>query len=417
MRKITVIVTMLLLSIGTLRAFAQDATPTPDPSTQQQSQQVDVPGFIGLDIFTRAAQATQAQDYQQAIADYSLFLLLNPTNSQAYFQRGSAYYQLKDYISALADVNHALSLPQATTDLTSGMYSLRARIYVNQKQDDLALSDFNAGIEAAPTDPSLYYNRGLLYARQSQWQDAVTDFGKVVELAPDVTDGYALRAAANIQLQQYDAALADYTKLVTLTPNDPAVFSDRARIYIQLKNYESALADLNDALRLSPKSASLYLLRGSVNNELGKQADAAADYLEWVRSQQTSLNSQLTLRPNESQVVQMQAGQIYLMTFEAQAGQKVTITASARPTENTDPILLLVDNTAHPLVADDDSGGNYDALISDYVLPADGQYGVQCVGSFQLRQVARKFCALRLRHEPPRRTRRLRLDTPLLPEL
>jgi hypothetical protein len=116
-------------------------------------------------------------------------------------------------------------------------------------------------------------------------------------------------------------------------------------------------------------------MRGSVNNELGNQADAVADYLEWIRSLQANLNRGLHLRPGESQVVQMQAGQLYLMSFQALAGQKVTISASARPNENTDPLLLLVDSS-NALAADDDSGGNTDALISDFVIPADGVYGL-----------------------------------------
>jgi tetratricopeptide (TPR) repeat protein len=374
MRKIASLMTLLLLA-GTLRVFAQDATPTPVPSTQS-SQQQQVPGFIGLDIFNRAGQALQAQKYQQALADYSLFILLNPTGSQAYYPRAVTYTQLDDLTSALADVNHALALPAPSPELTGRMYGLRALIYLNQDETDKALTDLNAGIEADPSLPSLYLQRGRIYANQNRLQDAVTDFGKVIELAPSVPDGYALRAAVNAQLQNYEAALTDYNQLIIMTPNDPTPYTARARVYLQQKKYEPALADLNDALRLSPTTSGLYLLRGEANNQLGNQADAAKDYFEWVRSQQTDINTDLTLRPGESQVVELANGKFYIMEFSARGGQKVTLTARAHEGETTDPLLVLLDAKAAPLVADDDSGGNFDAAIADYALPADGIYGV-----------------------------------------
>src|SRR5262245_28198089 len=144
MRKIAVFLMMLSLSVGTLRAFAQDATPTPEPAPS--GQQVQIPLFIGIDIAGRAEAAAQTKDYQEAIAEYSLFLLLNPTNSAIYFERGYAYSQIADFDSALADFDHALSLPPLTDDLRGRIYAVRAGIYSMQQRDDLALSDLSAAI-------------------------------------------------------------------------------------------------------------------------------------------------------------------------------------------------------------------------------------------------------------------------------
>ena len=38
--------------------------------------------------------------------------------------------------------------------------------------------------------------------------------------------------------------------------------------------------------------------------------------------------------------------------------------------------MVLVDATGTPLAGDDDSGGSVNALILNYVLPADGQYSL-----------------------------------------
>lgn len=41
---------------------------------------------------------------------------------------------------------------------------------------------------------------------------------------------------------------------------------------------------------------------------------------------------------------------------------------------STPLILLCGEQAGNPLAADDDSGGNFDAAISDFSLPADGSY-------------------------------------------
>jgi tetratricopeptide (TPR) repeat protein len=371
MRKIALLFALMLAAIGTV--FAQDVTPTPTPAPQSQQQ---VSGFVGGDIFVRAGLALQNQKYQQAVTDYSLFILLNPTSSEGYFRRAFSFIQLNDYNSALADLSHALDLPSASDELTARMYSLRAAIYIDQKQNDLAMADLNAGIQVDASLPSLYLQRGQLYANQNELDKALDDFNKLVELSPDTPDGYGLRAGVYSQLQRYDEAISDLNQLIILTPDDPAAYSERAQIYIQQKKYEPALADLNQAIKIEPRAGAFYLLRGQVNNQLGNQADAASDYLEWIRRQQTDINTDLVLRPGESQVVQMKEGQIYAMSFRAKAGQKVTITASAHPGEKTDPLLVLLDSEFHPLVADDDGGGNFDSAIKDFPIPTDSEYYV-----------------------------------------
>ena len=88
------------------------------------------------------------------------------------------------------------------------------------------------------------------------------------------------------------------------------------------------------------------------------------------------MNTDLSLRPGESQVIQLAAGKFYVFGYRGKAGQKVTITASARSGESVDPLLVLLDSQAVPLVGDDDGGGNFDAAITDYTLPTDGVYGI-----------------------------------------
>lgn len=52
----------------------------------------------------------------QAVADFTTVLKLDPTNVNAYFNRGSAYDSLGQYEKAVADYTHALDLDSSSPD-------------------------------------------------------------------------------------------------------------------------------------------------------------------------------------------------------------------------------------------------------------------------------------------------------------
>ncbi|MBZ0285337.1 MAG: tetratricopeptide repeat protein [Anaerolineae bacterium] len=343
----------------------------------QDSQGQSIPIVVAPDVFDRAGTALDAGDYEQAIIDYSLFILLNPTFSQAYYLRGFAYLQLGDETTALNDLEQALQYPAPSADLTANIYRIQTLIYWERDDLEIALETVSEGIEAAPESATLYFIRGELLSDMEQYEDALTDLDEAIRLQPaDFPDFYRSRGAVNVLLGNLDDALNDYSTLLEISPDDVAAHNDRALIHVQQENYEAALIDLDAAIQMEDSIAGLYLQRGFVNTQLSNQTDAASDYLQYIRLQNTNVNSDNVLRPGESLVLEMETGTAFVLGFEGTVGQKVTVTATARPGQDTDPLIVLMDVEGMPLVGDDDSGGDYNAQIENYALPADGVYAV-----------------------------------------
>jgi len=365
MRKWLVLTLIIFMLAGVARA--QDSQPATG----------NTPIVIAPAVFDRAGASLDAGDYEQAILDYSLFILFNPTFSQAYYLRGFAYLQLGDEETALADLEHALQFPAPSPDLTANIYRIETLIYWERNDLETALNTVSEGIEAAPEAATLYFIRGELLSDMAQYEDALTNLDEAIRLQPDdFPDFYRSRGTVNIQLGNLDDALNDFTKLLEINPDDVAAHNDRALIYVQQENYEAALLDLDAAIRLEDSIAGLYLQRGFVNAQLSNQAEAANDYFQYIRLQNTEVNSDNALRPGESLVLEMETGTVFVLAFEAAAGQKVTVTATARPGQNTDPLLLLMDADGNPLVGDDDSGGDFNSRIENFVLGEAGVYAV-----------------------------------------
>jgi hypothetical protein len=65
---------------------------------------------------------------------------------------------------------------------------------------------------------------------------------------------------------------------------------------------------------------------------------------------------------------------IYQIDFEAEAYQLLTVETLAPQKSRTDTFLMLVCPTGLPIAADDDSGDGVNAALTEYRLPASGNY-------------------------------------------
>lgn len=332
--------------------------------------------ILGVDIYQRAVQDVTDKRYEQAVSDFSLVILLNPTFLDPYLQRAQSYLQLQNYDAALVDLNHLIKMNLIDPQIKGSAYTTRGDLYRIQENYSAAIADYSTAIRLAPDAPTAYYGRGIIYYVQNEYEKSFKDMTQLASIAPDVPTTYYFLGLLNNQLKHYADAVKQFDTYIKAMPNSYEAYAGRANAYVQQEQYKPALADLNQAIKLEARDASLYLQRGLVQQKLGDQKASANDYFEWIRANLVDQKNNLALRPGESQVVPMSRGLVYIFAFDGVAGQKISLTASTRSDEQIDSLLILTDNQLNPITADDDSGGNANASISDYVLPQDGSYAV-----------------------------------------
>ncbi len=251
MRKIAVI-SLVLVFAAALPAFAQQPQPTP----QQQTQ---LP-LIASGLLDRADQSLSDQDYQKAVLDLSLFIMLNPTYSPAYYGRAQGYAGLSNFDSALQDVNQALTMATTigTPAYNAALYSLRGQIDQQQQHYDTALDDFTQSITFQPTASALA-NRGLLYMSNNDMPSALKDLNDAIGLNSSNAALYVYRGLVNTRLKDLQSSGADYLHFFTLLQASPvnhatiqpgqavSLNEDRAVVHIvpfaaKAGQYASALA-------------------------------------------------------------------------------------------------------------------------------------------------------------------------------
>jgi tetratricopeptide (TPR) repeat protein len=187
--------------------------------------------------------------YDEAIADFTLAIELDPDNSQYYCQRGDA----------------------------------RLRTNANSE----AVDDYTVAIRQSPRLLWGYHGRGQAYLAMGNGEAALADLNQAVRLKPEAFSLRVLRGRANNLVKKYEAAIADLNEALenpkssTLLPKErAAVLTQRAYARARLDRGEEAQADIDEALRLAPKAAFTVAVAGLVHEKRGRLPEARDAYAQ-----------------------------------------------------------------------------------------------------------------------------------------
>ncbi|MDR2906281.1 MAG: tetratricopeptide repeat protein [Helicobacteraceae bacterium] len=160
-------------------------------------------------LFEQVDIAADNRDFQAAINLLSEVIAINPNNSNAYNYRGYMYYELQNYDQAIADYTKAIELDP---DGRALYYNNRGFAYNELKNYKQAIADFTKAIALNPENAPAYYSRGNAYNKLKNYKQAIADFTKAIELDPNHSFAYNNRAVAHYELKNYNKARKDAKK-------------------------------------------------------------------------------------------------------------------------------------------------------------------------------------------------------------
>jgi len=165
-------------------------------------------------------RGTQQQVFKpdEAIADLSKAIELDPTNIEHYLGRASIYEGLADIYFDELWTESGYSINN-WDDVISSIRNSKTKAKVEYtKAIDNGIADCTKAIELAPKDGSSYGYRGMFYARNDDYARAIADYTRAIELG----DEYSYYHRANVYKEMGDKnkALADYRKSLELIDDD-----------------------------------------------------------------------------------------------------------------------------------------------------------------------------------------------------
>ena len=204
---------------------------------------------------SNGAVAFVARKYDLAIECFSKAIQLNTNYAEAYFGRGWAYYEKKEFSNALIDLNESIRIhPKAET------YLQRGAVFAVANSLDKAICDFTEAIKLKPTFAEAYINRGHMFACKGDYINAITDCSAALELNPNQANScsaYHYRACAFYHKGDFDKAMSDFNSSIKINPRDAEVLASRGEVLAEIGDFTNAIADCERAIVIDTNYYSL----------------------------------------------------------------------------------------------------------------------------------------------------------------
>ena len=185
----------------------------------------------------------------ESIKDDSMAVIINSKNGAAFWNRGSAYAELKQYQKAIDDYKTAVLYVDDKVAVAV-LYDNIASNYNSLGQYSAAIVQESTAIAINPEMGEYYWNRGDYYQNNKDYQFSIDDFTKAIPFYKDKP-----------------AALS-------------SLYNDKAYSEIWIDHLNEALKDNNLAINLNPKNRFAYWTRGIVTAKNGDHKQAGSWYLK-----------------------------------------------------------------------------------------------------------------------------------------
>lgn len=224
MLKRTVLLSFLWLAGSFQLANADlmdDCREHPVPNVRLQACN-DIIARTSVDLNTKAVAyqyrgngRLEAGAFQQAIADFSEAIHINPSSSPSFAGRARAKFSTRDFLGAVADFTEALRhAPNA-----SELYMERGHVYLLLGNVDASIIDLTKAISLNPNSASALNNRGFAFRRKGQFDSALRDYSAAIEINPAYALAYANRGYLQLARGDRSAAIGDLRRALLLDPS------------------------------------------------------------------------------------------------------------------------------------------------------------------------------------------------------
>ena len=237
-----------------------------------------------LEFKTNGDNALAAGNYDEAVAQYTDALDLNPESLALLNNRGVANQKRGRYDESYLDYTRALTLDPEYYD---ARYN-RALLSLDFDQHFAALDDLDYLKNRYPDSSKVFFSMGVALSQARDFRQSVDAFSYALALDSGNAELFVNRATANYYRNEPVRALEDLSWALQLDPEEAEAHNTLAMVMSVLDKHDTALVHIDKAKSLDPENPHFLNNRGFVLLNLGRTEEARIEIEASLRIEPTN---------------------------------------------------------------------------------------------------------------------------------
>ena len=143
---------------------------------------------------------------------------------------------------------------------------------------DDAISEFEAAVKVAPTQPDVHFGLGYLYWKQKRYGEAEREFREELRSNPKHAQANAYLGDMLMKTGWKDEAMELLKNSIQLRSDLHVAHVDLGILEAEGKRYEAAIAEFRQAIKIDPTGFDAHYRLARLYRQLGRTADAEAEF-------------------------------------------------------------------------------------------------------------------------------------------
>ncbi|KAF1982704.1 mitochondrial precursor proteins import receptor [Aulographum hederae CBS 113979] len=237
--------------------YLQSFRPQPAPAGLEETAELDdnsgkgqlKKGLIAMgrrsgDGYTEAAQAFEKAVDLGDLGEHEAF---------AYNMRGTFKYLRGDNEEALADLTKSIELQPSMTQ----SFIKRASMHLELGNREAASNDFEQAEAQNPNDPDIYYHRAQLHFILSEFADAAKDYQKSIDLDTGFIFSHIQLGVTQYKMGSIASSMATFRRCQKNFKNVPDVYNYYGELLLDQQKFQEAIEKFDTAVEMEKETKPL----------------------------------------------------------------------------------------------------------------------------------------------------------------
>lgn len=226
--------------------------------------------------YVRGQAYENVNKFQEAKADFEKSLIFSPKDVEAMISLGSVCNKLGEFEESLRILNHASSLQGRNTRV----YPEKVITLTSLKKYDQALQASDTAIIIKDT-PMDYYWRGIIYRRLNNDVLGEKELRKSISKDKKLAEPRIALADLLISSNPKEA-MEQCNEVIKYNDRNADAYLERSKVFMKNLDYPSAINDISKTILIDPENPGYYFERGKCYQGFNQHTNAINDFSKCI---------------------------------------------------------------------------------------------------------------------------------------